>query len=185
MIDASQVAAFAHLKRREDVGLLLPAAAIGIELGVAEGEFAERILQRSSIAYLYGVDAYAGDRGHDRSQYKRALRRLDRFRARHSLLQMRFDEALELFPDEHFDFVYVDGYAHTGEENGATFHDWWPKLKPGGLFAGDDYDAAWPEVVRNVDAFLEHHTLAGYLVPYVEPNTPYCKYPTWFAFKPQ
>jgi hypothetical protein len=183
MILTSHTSEFAHLKQRDDVALLLPPGAIAIELGVAEGTFSERILRRTNIAFLYGVDAYAGDRGHDLLQYKGALRRLDQFRSRHSLLQMRFDEAIDLFPDEYFDFIYVDGYAHTGEENGRTFYDWWPKLKTGGLFAGDDYDDAWPDVMRNVDAFLEMHSLTGYVVPYVESDTPYCRYPTWFTFK--
>lgn len=28
-----------------------------------------------------------------------------------------------------FDFVYIDGYAHTGEENGKTIIDWWRKVR--------------------------------------------------------
>lgn len=157
---------------------------MGIELGVAEGEFAYRLLQKPTFSFLYGVDAYAGDRGHDIDQYKRVLRRLDVFRNRYSLLQMRFDQAVDLFDDHTFDFVYVDGYAHTGEEGGATFRDWWPKLRPGGVFAGDDYDPAWPDVVKQVDQFLGEHALTGYLIPFVEKDTPYCKYPTWFTIKP-
>jgi hypothetical protein len=111
------------------------------------------------------------------------LRRLDRFRATYSLLRMRFDQAVDLFPDGYFDFIYVDGYAHTGEEAGQTFRDWWPRLKAGGVFAGDDYDRAWPDVVQNVDAFLAANGQTGYVIPYVEPDTAYCRYPTWFAIK--
>lgn len=184
MVQTSQSQNYAHLRRRDDVALLLPNGAIGIELGVAEGVFSERVLEKSEIGFLYGVDMYAGDRGHDIEQYKRALRRLARFRGRSTLLHMRFDQALDLFPDAYFDFIYVDGYAHTGEEGGATFHNWWPKLKPGGVFAGDDYDPAWPDVVRHVDAFLSAHELTGYLIPSVEADVAYCKYPTWFTIKP-
>lgn len=96
---------------------------------------------------------------------------------------MRFEEAVDLFPDEYFDFVYVDGYAHTGEEGGSTFEHWWPKLKPGGVFAGDDYDPAWPEVVREVGNFLTARGLTGYIIPNVEKDVAFCKYPTWFTFK--
>tara|TARA_Y100000389_G_C17052243_1_gene313332 strand:+ start:118 stop:318 length:201 start_codon:yes stop_codon:yes gene_type:complete len=61
-----------------------------------------------------------------------------------------------LFPDDFFDFIYVDGYAHTGEENGKTFFDWWPKLKQNGIFSGDDYDnKKWTEVYKNVNNFCE------------------------------
>lgn len=184
LLATPEVPQFAHLKQRDDVALLLAPGAVGIELGVAEAEFASRVLSKSSIGFLYGVDMYAGDRGHDIDQYKRALRRLAPFQGRSALLHMRFNEALDLFTDETFDFIYVDGYAHTGEEDGATFRDWWPKLKSGGIFAGDDYDPAWPDVVRNVDAFLEEHRLGGYIIPFVEKDVAYCKYPTWFTLKP-
>jgi hypothetical protein len=184
VIDTSTIPALSHLKRREDFVQLLPYGATGIELGIAEGILSERLLTNPTVGFLYGVDMYAGDRGHDVAQYKRALARMEQFRGRYSLLHLRFDHALELFPDETFDFVYVDGYAHTGEEDGATFRDWWPKLKPGGLFAGDDYDPAWPDVVRNVETFLRERSLTGYAIMSTEKDTPYCKYPTWFTFKP-
>jgi hypothetical protein len=184
LLPTSEIPQFAHLRQRDDVVGLLAPGATGIELGVAEAEFAYRVLSKSSIGFLYGVDMYAGDRGHDIDQYKRALRRLAPFQGRSTLLHMRFDEALDLFPDETFDFIYVDGYAHTGEEDGSTFSDWWPKLKSGGIFAGDDYDPAWPEVVTNVDAFLAEKNLNGYVIPFVEKDVAYCKYPTWFTFKP-
>ncbi|MEZ5958980.1 MAG: class I SAM-dependent methyltransferase [Hyphomonadaceae bacterium] len=185
LINTKSEPRFAHLARRDDVASLLAPGAIGIELGVAEGEFASRVLAHTRIGLLYGVDMYAGDRGHDLDQYKRALRRLMPFAGRSALLHMRFDQALDLFADESLDFIYVDGYAHTGEEGGATFHDWWPKLKRGGIFAGDDYDqAAWPDVVSNVNAFLAGNGLTGYLIPNVESDVAYCKYPTWFTIKP-
>lgn len=183
--EISQSNAYGHLQQRHDVARLLPPGAVGIELGVAEGVFAERVLANTEVGFLYGVDMYAGDRGHDLEQYKRALTRLSRFRGRSALLHMRFDEALGLFADDSLDFIYVDGYAHTGEEDGATFRDWWPKLKPGGVFAGDDYDPAWPDVVRHVDAFLNARGLSGYIIPSKERDVAYCKYPTWFTFKPR
>jgi hypothetical protein len=31
---------------------------------------------------------------------------------------MSFDDALDIFDDEFFDFIYIDGFAHTGEEGG-------------------------------------------------------------------
>lgn len=132
------------LRLRHDVAKLAEPGGIGIELGVAEGVFAERVLRTSKLSFLYGVDMYAGDRGHDTDQCRRALARLLRFRGRHAILRMRFDEALSLFPDNHFDFAYVDGYAHTGEEEGKTLEDWFPKVKLGGNSSGDDYGERWP-----------------------------------------
>lgn len=171
------------LRQRDDVALVVADGGVGIELGVAEGYFAERVLAASGLSFLYGVDMYAGDRGHDLDQYKRALRRLAPFRGRHTLLKMRFDEALDLFPDEYFDFIYVDGYAHDGEDGGRTFSDWYPKLKSGGVLAGDDYHADWPLVVANVDRFLSDKGLELHLIACRE-STHYSRYPTWFALKP-
>ena len=52
------------------------------------------------------------------------------------------------------DFAYIDGYAHTGNGEGRTLHDWWEKVKPGGVLAGHDYDAEnWPKNVAAVDTF--------------------------------
>jgi hypothetical protein len=171
------------LRQRDDVALIAAEGGVGIELGVAEGYFAERVLAASHLSHLYGVDMYAGDRGHNLDQYKRALRRLAAFRGRHTLLKMRFDEALDLFPDEHFDFVYVDGYAHDGEDGGKTFSDWYPKLRAGGVFAGDDYHSDWPLVVANVDRFLTDKGLELHVIACSE-TTHYSRYPTWFALKP-
>lgn len=179
---------FAHMKARQDVAtMFLGPGGVGIELGVAQGVMSERILQNTpSSSFLYSVDAWDDPaRNHNAEEYKHALRRLSRFSGRNVILRMRFNEALDLFKDATFDFIYVDGYAHTGEEGGQTFRDWWPKLKPGGFLAGDDYDPeAWPLVVANVDAFLAEHSLQGYVIPFSEKGTPWCEYPTWFVRKP-
>jgi hypothetical protein len=121
-----------EFSQREDVALLFAKNSIGVELGVAAGDFSERILKNDHIAYLFSIDMWAGDRGHGIDQYHEAIIRLNPYRSRNTILRMRFDEALPLFQNENLDFIYVDGYAHDGELNGQTFRDWFPKLKKGG-----------------------------------------------------
>lgn len=174
---------FKELTRRDDIIDLVAKGGVGIELGVAEGILSERFLKRNILSHLYSVDMYAGDRGHNDEQYKRALKKLMPFRDKSTLIKLRFDVALNLFEDEYFDFIYVDGYAHTGEEFGATFSDWYPKLKPGGILAGDDYHEDWPLVVQAVDQFLIKEGLPFNLIDCSEDGA-YCRYPTWFTFKP-
>jgi hypothetical protein len=102
-------------------------------------------------------------------------------------LKLRFDEALSLFPDHYFDFIYVDGYAHTGEEGGRTFHDWYPKLKPGGILAGKDYTICRPLVVAAVNAFVREKNLKSMLIlPSKEARAEsmWSEHPTWLARKP-
>ncbi len=167
----------ARRPRSEFLKIVPPRSTI-IELGVARGEHSAQILSRTDPEFLYSVDMYAGDRNHDVAQYRLALAHLDRFRSKNSLLRMRFDEALPLFEDHYFDVVYVDGYAHTGEEEGKTFTDWWPKLKPGGLFCGDDYHSQWPKVVEEVDRFAAREGLELIIFPTTD------HFQTWFAYKP-
>jgi FkbM family methyltransferase len=170
--------------RREHVVQLFPSNAIGVELGVAAGDFSERILKHEHVAYLFSIDMWAGDRGHGVEQYREAIVRLDPYRARNSILRMRFDEALSLFGDESLDFVYVDGYAHDGELNGQTFRDWYPKLRPGGIISGDDYSPEWPRVVAAVNRFAEENGLDVHIIDCHEDSWN-SKYPTWFAIKPK
>lgn len=172
------------LKKRDDIVKLVRQGGVGIELGVAEAVMSERLLRHGVLSHLYCVDMYAGDRGHNDDQYKRAIKKLSPFRSQHTLIKLRFDQALSLFPDEYFDFIYVDGYAHTGEESGATFRDWYPKLKPGGVLAGDDYHEDWPLVIQEVDRFLAQENLKLNLIDCQE-DLQYCRYPTWYTFKPE
>lgn len=172
-----------QLLKREDVVKLVKSDGVGVELGVAEGMFAERVLRSSSLSFLYGVDMYAGDRGHDIDQYRRALTRLMPFRNRHSLLKMRFEQALPLFQDAYFDFIYVDGYAHTGEEEGRTLEDWFPKLRAGGVFAGDDYSTSWPKVKDVVDRFARRVGAKLQVINCAEPGSIWSEYPTWWIRK--
>lgn len=127
---------------------------LGIELGVASGAYSEHLLMNMPLRRLYSVDMWAGDRGHGMKQCDAATRRLSKYGARSIVLRARFDEALALFDDHALDFAYIDGYAHTGNADGRTLHDWWEKVKPGGVLAGHDYDHEnWPKNVAAVDAF--------------------------------
>jgi hypothetical protein len=47
-------------------------------------------------------------------------------------------EAAKLFPDNYFDFVYIDG-DHSYEAAKADIIAWYPKVKNGGILSGHDY----------------------------------------------
>lgn len=154
---------------------------IGIELGVAAGSFSARMVHSGRFIRYFGVDVY-GD-GHSVKEYKKALLAVG-LTENYSLLRMTFDQALDLFPDNHFDFIYCDGYAHTGEEGGRTLIDWFPKLKTGGVMAGDDYDAeAWPLVVWAVNDVVAQLDVPLMVTDKVT-DQPYNKYRSWYFVKP-
>ena len=48
--------------------------------------------------------------------WRKVVGLLEAYAARSTVLRATFAEALALFPDEYFDLVYLDGYAHTGND---------------------------------------------------------------------
>jgi hypothetical protein len=172
---------FAALKSRWELTKLVRPNGIAAELGVANGVFSDIILKKSNIDYLYSIDMY-GDSKHTVEQYRVALAQLVAHRKRNCILKMKFDEALPLFPDKYFDFIYIDGFAATGQDGGSALHDWYPKIKDGGVFSGHDYDDKWPHTKKAVDEFarqykLKIHTVGGTPDPEDESN----KYASWFV----
>ena len=161
----------------------LPASgSIGIELGVAAGSFSARMVQSGRFARFYGVDAYSD--GHSAREYKAALLATG-LASNYRLLRLTFAQAVDLFPDESFDFIYVDGFAHSGLEGGRTLADWYPKLKPGGIMAGDDYDArVWPLVVWAVHEAAAQLGVDLSITDVVQDET-YNRFPSWSFSRPE
>ena len=168
--------------RHNVVDLLEGEENVGIELGVAQGIFSKRMLESLKFKRFYGVDVY-GDI-HDTAEYLSTLKYIGYENPKYCLLRMDFESAVDLFEDEFFDFVYVDGYAHTGEEGGKTLIDWWGKMKVGGILAGDDYHNDWPLVVWAVNHLANQLGVrVNVTLGEEEDETGYCKYPTWWIEK--
>ena len=170
---------FMKLKYRHDIINLVKENGIGIELGVAQGEFAERILKCNHLSEFHGVDKY--DDHHNEREYQQTLKKLMVYK-NYTLHRMYFHEALDLFPDNYFDFIYIDGYAHTGQDNGKTLKDWYSKCKVGGVFSGDDYCEQYNKTMQSVDNFIKKYDLELHLIKCFE-NTIWSRNPTWYTFK--
>lgn len=168
--------------RRQDILQLLGdrTGLVGVELGVAGGGFSARMVQSGKFETFFGVDMYADT--HDVNQYKQALKHVGLF-APYKLLRMSFAEAYDLFEDESLDFIYIDGYAHSGQEGGETIWHWARKVKQGGLIAGDDYHTDWPLVKEAVDRFAEATGFELCVTTVVEPEVDYAAHPTWGMVK--
>ena len=73
------------------------------------------------------------------------------------VLRGSFKEFVNIFNNNFFDFIYVDGLAHTGQLEGQTIRDWLPKIKPGGLFCGHDYCEDYPKTKHYVDLIANEY----------------------------
>ncbi|MGH2994959.1 MAG: class I SAM-dependent methyltransferase [Gaiellaceae bacterium] len=154
---------------------MLPQGSVGAEIGVWKGDFSARILRVVRPARLHLVDPwafmggepyrearYGGKVALDQTAmdelYEDVLRRFTRPIASgvvevHRCLSA---EAASRFPDGYFDWVYVDG-NHLYQFVRRDLELFAPKVRSGGLIAGDDYGVAgwWEDgVTRAVDEFV-------------------------------
>lgn len=169
------------IEKREDIVLLVPEGSIGIELGIAEGEFANRVCDKKHMSKWYGVDMYMDH--HNPREMNEMLERMKPY-PEYEFIRGIFFEVLDQFEDEYFDIVYADGYAHTGQEEGTTLEDWWPKVKSGGVLAGDDYSPTWQKNIDCVNSFVVKNKLILNVEDVGEPDSVWSKYPSWWIRKP-
>lgn len=153
---------------------------VGIELGVAAGDFSAAMIKCGKFRAFWGVDMYADT--HDTDQYKEALKTVG-LEENYKLLRMTFDDALDLFPDEYFDFIYLDGYAGNGFEGGRTLRAWSSKVKIGGIIAGDDYHEECPLLQKIVDEFVAQNSFELYVTEGAFDFSSYGHYPSWAVLK--
>ena len=132
--------------------------------------------RRDDIRYL-GVDRWSDH--HTEEEMRRAYASLEKFDFA-NLCRNSFEEAAKTVPEEYCDAVYVDGYAHTGQDAGRTLDLWWPKVKRGGFLCGHDYDLdKWPHTFKAVNYFAGHRGLS------VEVVHEESGYASWCIQRPQ
>jgi predicted O-methyltransferase YrrM len=165
------------IRTRVALAQLIPTTGRAVELGVAKGTFSDALLRARPGFRLVSIDSWADDeRGHGDEEFEQAKKLLGAHGARSIVMRKTFRDALDFFPHGSLDFVYIDGYAHTGQDNGATLRAWWPKVRAGGIFAGHDYHPRWPETVGQVDTFFHNLGLKFGLTPDDE-------FPSWWVRK--
>lgn len=156
---------------------LLPEKGVGVELGVARGNYSKAICDKSKLSKIYGIDRYSDH--HDDAEMMNMLDLLkDHISSkRYTFLRGTFENCLEFFEDHSLDFIYIDGYAHTGQENGKTLNDWFCKLKPNGIFSGHDYHETWPKTVNAVNEFINKNNLKLNIIEDLETDW---DFPSWY-----
>lgn len=164
----------AHDQRARSVLRRLPTnrPVKGAEIGVFIGAMSRALLKRPDLS-LVMVDAWEEGDGlyedegglsdyHARlsqkdqdTVYKRALWNTHFAKERRTVIRNRSLEAAREVPDGSLDFVFIDA-NHSYGACKDDINAWLPKLKPGGLLCGHDYDhPEFPEwgVKRAVDEY--------------------------------
>jgi hypothetical protein len=139
---------------RHEIALLAPKGCIGGEFGVDTGQLSERFANLGHFSSFNCVDKW-DDHAHSREQYLAVTKKLLKY-PEVRVWRMTAQEFAQLVPDEFFGFIYIDCYAHTGQDSGSVLEALWPKLEYGGVFAGDDYDQRhWPKTFAAVNEFAQ------------------------------
>jgi hypothetical protein len=125
---------------------------IGVEVGVADGDNARNILIEWDIAALVGVEI-------DPLCEPVIRERLACCR-NFGLVTADSSVAAQLFPDEAFDFAYIDD-DHDGDGPLRSLSAWYPKVKAGGVLCGHDYPVCTDVERAVVEFFAEHRMVLG------------------------
>ena len=134
-----------------------------VELGSWTGRSAAycvvELLNRNKLGKFYCVDSWKGEAtiAYDQTivqDLQNIFRKnvhpvIDHI----SMLNMMSWDAAELFEDASVDFCYVDA-GHSYEAVTNDLKAWWPKMRPGTMFAGDDYTKGYPGVQQAVWDFF-------------------------------
>lgn len=168
--------------RRDFLLNLMPKHALCVEVGVFDGVLSERALALTQPRELHLVDPWrtkpdgtlfdgpaqnfsSAQQAADslEEQYQRVVELLEKEIAsgQVKIHRMLSHEAAPLFPDSHFDWAYIDA-SHYYDDVKNDLECWFPKLKRGGYFSGDDYGRRgfWDHgVTRAVDEFVRNNAV--------------------------
>lgn len=107
----------------------------GAEIGVHEGRYSEILFQSIPNLEMICVDSWDKIPHHE-AIYAAAVARLKPYKA--TIIHKTSMDAAPQIKDGSLDFVYIDAsheYTHVKDDIAA----WTPKVKKGGIVAGDDY----------------------------------------------
>jgi hypothetical protein len=144
-----------------------------VELGTHFGEsyfgLCQAVLENQVPCRCFAVDTWKGDR-HSGFYGEEVFDEVNAYNRTHystfsTLLRRTFEEALSDFDEQSIDLLHIDG-LHTYEAVSQEFHDWLPKVRPGGVILLHDIVARghdfgvwkfWEEVSARFESFEFHH----------------------------
>lgn len=143
--------------------LLLPKDAHIVEIGAWKGRstafMAVEIANSGKNIKFDVVDNWVGGNGEENDEdvkngadpYQIFLKHMEPVKHIVNPLKMPSLDAAKLYEDQSLDFVFLDA-NHSYQGAKEDIAAWRKKVKPGGIFAGHDYNKnAWPGVVQAVN----------------------------------
>lgn len=152
-------------QRSEYISPFIKEGAVGAEIGVDEGIFSYYVLLPKAPKKLYLIDPweFGLEPWETEPTPERLLEKETKCRNVYEcfapfenveILRMKSEDAVDLFEDDTFDYVYIDG-EHSYKSVMHELTAYFPKVKIGGLILGDDY--GWTGVAPAVQDFLKLH----------------------------
>jgi hypothetical protein len=140
-----------------------PQGGTWVELGSWMGRSAAycvvELINRNKLGSFFCVDTWDGGIEHQGWQELATLEQtfqhnIEPIKDHVTAIKSESWKAATQFQDESLDFCYVDA-GHTYDCVTQDLEAWWPKIRPGCYFGGDDYTKGWPEVCRAVNDFFD------------------------------
>jgi hypothetical protein len=172
---------------------------VGAEVGVAAGLYSEVLCRSNPNLLLYCIDpwiqsAYAPEnieatvpQGVYDTDYEKTKAKLIHYNC--AIVRETSLKAAELFPDNSFDFVYIDA-NHDFVNVTNDIDTWKKKVRPGGILSGHDYCyysyRKFNHVKRVVETYFRCYRMMPYFVAgsfEVKKGEVRDRYRSWFWVK--
>jgi len=142
---------------------------IGAEVGVKNGRFSNKILNKWHGELLYSIDCWSGDDPTKNKRYVNTKNLLEKHKNRSKIIIATSERARRRIKNNSLDFCYIDA-DHNYQKVKKDINWWWVKIKKGGILCGHDYgynfkpreEWPWPGVRKAVDEFCKQNKLAIY-----------------------
>lgn len=166
---------------------------VGVEIGTFRGEFTEKFCKSGlNIVTIDPWIAYSEAKQQRQNLlYKEAKQRLAKYE-NCKIIRKTSMEAVDGFPDNSLDFVYIDG-NHEFRFIAEDLVEWTKKVRQGGIISGDDYFYTKTTVGKQLwhvghvlDAFVAAYGIKNwYLIgrKHPEPGEKRDKWRSWFFLK--
>lgn len=141
----------------------------GVELGVSQGRFTMYLCAIMHDMNMMAVDRWEEQPDHtsegwigwdhegSHSRFKSNCEKF--FPGRVDIRRMDSSQSANLVEDGSIDFSFIDG-DHSYEGCKKDIDAWLPKIRPGGMICGHDYNEKWPGVMKAVKETFNNYAIA-------------------------